>query len=668
MIGDVRKIKLNQRDDEGDVALRWWRAKTENDRALSIRAQAQVLQLEDSLRLRAAVLHTRLYQNSQVDSLYRYNVVRSSAAARPGEDSQTPGLSHRVSFNVVKSCIDTACAKISKNRPRVSFVTTGGDYEKQRRAKKLTQYADGLFSQCDLYAKTDDVFRDAAVYGTGAIKVSVDEKEGVIHAERALAFEFFTESTESIYGKPRTLYQMTPCNRDEIFALYGDTPEKRFAIESASGITEIGRGRAMTDMVLVCEAWHLPSGKDTGDGMHSITINGVELFNEEWSYDWFPVFFFHWCKPTIGMWGQGIAEELTGIQLEIAKLLRTIQRAQHLAAGFRVFVEKNADVNVSHLNNEIGEVVKFKGSPPIFDSVSRTVPPELYSHLENLVRKSYDLVGISQLSASAQKPSGLDAGVAIREMYDIESERFVKVGQRWEKYHVDIAGAMVQLTAALFERKPSLQITAPGTKFLETIKWSDVRLKEDEFEIRGFPTSSLPTTPAYRFQQITEWKKANIIDQEQMMQLLDMPDLERFTSLYTASINDIERVLSAIIERGEYQAPEPFMDLKRCVKMALSSLLKAREDGVSERRQELLLRWMDEAQSLIDASKPAPPAAPAAPSGPPMGAPPMPIDPNIPPPIGAEVAGLAPAIPPTSDIQALPTNVSAVPPPVAGMQ
>lgn len=657
----VEKIKLNTRDDSEDcVAPRWWKAKTPSDRALSLKAKATALQQDDTLRLRGALLHTRLYQNVQLDSLYRYNVGRGSNT-RPGDESSSKGLGHKVTFNVVRSCIDTACAKISKNKPRVSFVTQKGNWESKKRAKGLTSYVDGLFYQTDFYNKTSQVFRDACVYGTGAIKLSVDAQDGTIHAERVLVFELFTDDAESIYGSPRSLYHIPPRNRDELVEAYGDTPEKRFAIETARGIADFSNsGRGESDMVNVVEAWHLPSGPRANDGRHTIAIEGVELFSEKWTYNWFPIFLFHWCEPLVGMWGQGIAEELTGIQLEISKTLRTIQRAQHLAGGLRVFVEKNSDVTVAQINNEIGEILKYRGTVPIFDSVSRTVPPELYAHLENLVQKAYALTGISQLSANAQKPPGLDAGVAIREMYDIESERFVKVGQRWEKYHVDIGRAMIELTARLFVSRPSLKVKAPGSKFLETIAWNDVRLKEDEFEMRPFPTSSLPTTPAYRFQQITEWKKANIIDQEQMMQLLDMPDLEQFTSLYTASINDIERCLDAIVERGEYQAPEPFMDLKRCTKMALSVLMKGREDGLSERRQELILRWMDEAQSLLQTGQaptvasppPAPPALPAMPPGAPM-------DPAL-------MPGLAPAIPPTSNIPALATEVAAVPPPIAG--
>lgn len=664
MIGEVEKIRLKTYDDEPTDGRRWWTEQTPEARALGVQAVINRLQREDGLRMRSSLLHARLYQNIQLDSLYRYNLGRSPNV-RPGADGGS-GMSHRVTFNVVRSCVDTACAKISKNRPRISFVTSDGSWEQKRRAKGLTSYVDGLFYQSDLYSKTERAFRDACVWGTGAVLLSIDATEGTIHAERALPFELFVDEGEAIHGSPRSMYRVSPKHRDELAEEYGDDPVKLHAIMSEQGVAEFRASGSQSDMINVYEAWHLPSGPKAKDGRHVISVGNCALHEERWIWDWFPVFLYHWSEPLVGHWGSGIAEELTGIQLEISKTLRTIQRAQHIAGGLRVFVEKNAEINTAHINNEIGEIIKYRGTPPIFDSVSRTVPPELYSHLERLVDKAYEMVGVSQLAANARKPSGLDAGVALREFYDIESERFVKQGQRWERYHLEIARAMVQMTAKLYESRPSLKVNAPGTKFLDTIEWSQVRLREDQYEMRPFPTSSLPTTPAYRFQMISELKKAGVIDQDQMMQLLEMPDLDRFMSLQTSSINDIERCLDAITERGEYIPPEPFMDLRRSVKMAVSTLLRAREDGVPERRQELILRWMDEAKSLLEGPAPTVGGGQPAPAPALSGAPPA--DPAAAGQAVAPVAAppvLAPEIPPTSNIPALPTATPAVPPSVS---
>jgi hypothetical protein len=43
------------------------------------------------------------------------------------------------------------------------------------------------------------------------------------------------------------------------------------------------------------------------------------------------------------------------------------------------------------------------------------------------------------LSAAAQKPAGLDSGKALREYNDIESDRFMTIGQAYERYYLQLA-------------------------------------------------------------------------------------------------------------------------------------------------------------------------------------------------------------------------------------
>ena len=56
-----------------------------------------------------------------------------------------------------------------------------------------------------------------------------------------------------------------------------------------------------------------------------------------------------------------------------------------------------------------------------------------------------EVAGISQLSATSRKPSGLDAAVAMREYQDIESDRFQLVAQRYEKSFLDAAKIVLDM-------------------------------------------------------------------------------------------------------------------------------------------------------------------------------------------------------------------------------
>ena len=87
------------------------------------------------------------------------------------------------------------------------------------------------------------------------------------------------------------------------------------------------------------ESYHLQSGPDANDGLHTINIAEGNLFEEPWEKDYFPYARFSWCKRLYGYWGQGLVEQVQAIQLEVNKLLWVIQRSMHLAGSFKVFIE-----------------------------------------------------------------------------------------------------------------------------------------------------------------------------------------------------------------------------------------------------------------------------------------------------------------------------------------
>ena len=46
--------------------------------------------------------------------------------------------------------IDTIVSKVTKNKPKPTFLTDGGDWDLQQKAKKLTKYCEGIFYSTNL--------------------------------------------------------------------------------------------------------------------------------------------------------------------------------------------------------------------------------------------------------------------------------------------------------------------------------------------------------------------------------------------------------------------------------------------------------------------------------------------------------------------------------------
>jgi len=581
-----------------NAGLHWW---LEDDQNIhnAVFGHVQYLTTSQAYRSVDNIRNMRLYANYDVVSLSSYNHSRV--------DSMN-NTTHRVTLNVIQSMIDTVVSKITKNKPKPTFLTDGADWELQQKAKKLTKFCEGVFYGAKVYQEATKAFIDACIFGTGAVKFFACD--GEIKCERVLIDEILTDDVESYYGKPRTLHQTKFIHKDILKEMF---PGNDHLIDEATiynPSNSIGGYNKNKHMVFVVESWHLPSGKKAKDGKHTITISNKTLLSESYTKESFPFIFLKWNERPTGFFGQGIAEMLTGIQLEMNKILKTIQISMHLVSVPKLFVEASSKIVTAHLDNKIGGIIKYAGVKPDYSPLGG-VPPELFQHLERLYTKAYEIIGVSSLSAQSQKPSGLDAAVALREFNNIESERFMSVGIRYEQAFMDASSLILSLAKDLYDQNGEFSIKVKGNSFIETINWEDVNMEDDKYMMEVFPTSALSSTPAARLQDVTELMQAGFISKEDGMKLLDFPDLKATTNLYNAALEDIEMTIDRMMSKGEYQPPEAYQNLSLGMTKVQQAYLLAKTQNAPEERLELLRRWVEDASALIQkATEAAVPPAP----------------------------------------------------------
>lgn len=566
----------------------WW-LQDENELYKSVFSYVKNLETKQGYKQQSNIRHLRLYGSVESPMLYGYRHFRAEPAS---------ALQHSVTLNIVQSMVDTVVSKITKNKPKPTFLTEGGDWSLQRKAQKLSQFVEGQFQSTDFYAKKAISFQDSCIFGTGALKIY--KQDGEIKVERVFIDELEVDDNEAIYGEPRQMHQKKYIHRDVLVNMF---PEHESVImmlgQSTSEYGFQSTYDAATQMVQVVESWHLPSGKNADDGKHTICIENCTLFEEIWTKDYFPFVFDRWSLRPLGFFGQGLAEQLTGLQLEINKILRTIQVSMHLVSVPKLLVEASADIVSSHLNNKIGGIIKYVGTPPSYAPLG-SIPPELFAHLDRLYSRAYEIAGISQLSAQSTKPSGLDSGKALREFNDIESERFMSVGLRYEQTFLDAAHMMIDLAKELDEElEGGYKVKVKGSKFLQTIAWKDVDMQEDMYSMQIFPTSALSSTPSGRLADVQELLAAGFIGKEDGMKLLDFPDLRQFYNFNNAGVEDIERAIELIVDKSDYQTPEPYQNLQLGIQKMQQAYLYYRANGAPEEKLELFRRWMEDANSLL---------------------------------------------------------------------
>ncbi len=615
----------------------WWKAEAGLERANMVTAAAKQLVEQQSERSQMNLMHARLYGNNDLQAF----------GGRAYSLSMANQMKTRVQINVIASCIDTLGAKIAKSRPRPSCQTNGGSWNMQQRAKKLNDFMEGVFYETKFFVHAVLQFLFACVFGTGALKVFLND-EGRLEIENVFIDELYVDDVDAKYGKPKQLFHRRMIDRDELLALAAGWKcgeEVLEAIKMATPPEDSATEKGFADKLEVWEAWKLKSGSKSKDGLHTIAIVGAELLCEEWEHTFFPFSFLKFKPRILGFWGQGLAETLTGIQVSINRTAQSIEEQLRRKGRGRIFVQQGSKVLPQHLTNGIADIVSFLGHPPIVDN-GNAVASEDYQYLKDQIAQAFQISGVSQLSAAMQKPSGLDAQVALREFTDIESERFAPLSQGWDSNALNVTEICIALVAASGGK--GYKVRLPNKRFIVDIDWKDIDMKRDDFILQMFPVSSLPSHPGARYQKVKEMYSDGVIDLATFKKLMDFPDIKAEAQLGNAAMDDAACVIGYILDEAtpRYEPPDQYQNLELLISLGTASLLYAKHHGAEEERLDMLRRLIDESAELKNqatAAAAAPPPGANVPMGAdaasPTGSPPMsqsqtminPVQPAVPP-------------------------------------
>lgn len=608
----------------GDFERQWWKLRPD-EAAKAIQSTVRFLSENQTARQMQIVVSTRLYGNAPTLGAPGLSYTRAPVIQS--------ALKDRVTYNVVQSCIDTATAKIGKNRPKPWFLTDGGDHEDQRKAKGLNKFVEGIFYENDAYDMGPIAFRDGCIWGDGLVKVY--PAHGRVRWDRVLPHELFVDELEAFYGTPRSMHQCKEVDRSVLAALF---PNKAALIREAQSATTEMRSLFpnVSDLVTVRESWHLPSGPDAKDGAHLISIDEHALTPmDEWEQDSFPFARFRWSPRPYGYWSQGGAEQIQGIQLEINQLLSVVQRSTKISGSFYWLIENGSKVAKSLITNELGTVLPYTGTKPEV-IVPAIVPPEIYQQVTELIQRAHEQFGISQLSAASQKPAGLDSGKALREYNDIESDRFWTVGREYERFFLDLAKLSIACAKEIAdEHGGHYPVSVSTGRATIDVDWAKVGLEEDDYVMQCFPISSLPNDPEGRMQTVQELVQAGMIPPSLAPQLMDFPDLKQYETLANAMEDRLHEIFDAIVDEGEYSPPEPFYNPQRARELCLQYILRGESQDLDPDRMELLQTFMSQLdvleQQAMAATQPPPGAAtPVTPQAQPLPPPQSDLVPNAP--------------------------------------
>jgi hypothetical protein len=488
-----------------------------------------------------------------------------------------------ITDNVIASNIDAVTASIASVDVSPRVETDDADWSTQRTARHLEWYAEGLMQLLNVHEPARMAFKEAAKKGAGFVKVWADRFDK-IHVEHVFPDDIIVDENETRYGRPARQLHHRQSNvpKDELKAEFPELEDEIDQLGSAGRARDFRRRigyRSTDNETTIIESWFLPIGrkgkKGYKPGRHVRCADGLDLVDEEWEGESFPVIRVVWEHRAGGYYGISGAERIAGHQLVVNKTQWQIDRQLDQLAVPTTFV-RPADANMAMQATKIGLQAVVRGEYPK-TIIPPAVSPETYQRLESTKAGAFENFGQSRMAAQSQKPAGLDSGVALREYRDQTSGRFAMQEKAFERFVLDIVLEILAICKKLGDKAPvMLRRSRFGTR---KIPWSRVDMKDVRIQLAA--ASTLSRTPAGRTQQVVEWAQAGVISQDEARRLLQHPDLERAMSIYNEALENIEHSFEEIAD-GNVVMPEPFMNLSMAVWRGQMQYLIWRDDGAPE--------------------------------------------------------------------------------------
>ena len=430
-----------------------------------------------------------------------------------------------VQENVIRSCIDTLTSKIASQKVRPFINTVNGTFKQLQIAKQAQDFFDSLYDEQNINKIVSDAFRDACVFDRGIIYVDTADKK----VYKVFPWQVYVDPREASYNR---LTQIT-------------WKQEQFPIS----LLPIKVDNDEMETVTYYQYWDLNKGK------HYFWIPELDKYEEEkWDGGCLPFLFLNYTSPVKATTSQSVVDLLYGIQMEIDCLLNKVKDASQLCSPMQYFVPEGSNIKANKLTNRVGEVYTYSMPPnvtasPITVSTTPFMDPQWMQTVETLKQHAYEMVGISQLSATSQKPQGLNSGVALNTIEDIESDRFETQLNSVIHIYIDLAKLMIQLF-------PPEEDILPRNRMRSNIKWADIVQARDEICIQFSAADKLSNDPSTKLQQLQALYAAGLIPQSHIAKLMEIPDIDDGYNLATNSIKAVYAVIDDCIEYGNFDVPD----------------------------------------------------------------------------------------------------------------
>ncbi len=497
------------------------------------------LQAGDSSRIAKYIRNAQMYYSSKES--YSLKSLDSIVGYYSGYNT---AFTSNIQENVIYSCISTLVSKIASQKARPFINTINGTRDDINNAEAAQQFFDILFDEQNIYNTISMAFRDACIFDTGWVFINYKDKK----VEKAQPWNVYVDKAESannclnqiVYKIEQYPTSLLKEKTDKIYCTY-------------------------------IRYWNIKDKK------YVRYIPELHIYEEE-KYDEnvLPLVPVYYEQPLNGNSSYSIVDLLYGIQKKINEILIKISEAVSLTPCNTFLVPEESTIKASKLNNQVGQVITYTATPnmtgsPVTVATPAFIDPQYMTTLNTLKQDAYEIVGISQLSAMSTKPAGLNSGVALSTMENIESDRFQTQLNQILRLYTDVAKKIIELF-------PADENILPENKNRLSIKWKDIKKSKDKLSIQFSAADSLSKDPMLKMQQIDYLQAKGYIPASRVPSLLQLPDLELSYSFAANNLNAIQAVIDDCIDNENYDLP-PYISLESLKPEILNTCLQLRANG-----------------------------------------------------------------------------------------
>lgn len=497
-------------------------------------------------------------------------------------------------INVGRSMTMTLLSKLIQTKGRVFFNPTNGLWSTIKTCRNAQIYFDAVYERDNIYQKVQKCVLDALIFEMGVMWID-DEAKTTQHIH---PWQFYVDPAEYNYDRISRCMMM-----QEDFPL-NSLKDKLNDTMTAYGLL----ANEPNVKVTLYRYWDLHEKKKY------LIVNSEVIEVVDIDYDVMPFAIFFYNTPVKGLFSVSLIDNVYTHQRQIDDIVRIEHDALTLSPANTIYVPTSAngveDSIAKMMSNQVGNIVPYNAA---LGKVEVATPPPIdpayQAMLIFFINSAFEQEGVSQLSAQSKKPSGINSGVALDTLQDVESERFQTQVDNLIQFYRDINTTMIEVF-------PEEDDILPKRLNRAVIKWSEIKKQKDAFSMQSSLASVLSKDPKVKMEQIEKLQAQGVINPYMAASLLQLPDLEGAYSAATASYDNSRKIIERALDDDRYDFYS-VVNLKQLLDECVNILLQLDAADEDPRILQRLVKLIDivteKMNTITNIQNPPPPEAPMPP-------------------------------------------------------